>query len=260
MKLETKASAPGTLEILYQDEDLVAVNKPPGLLVHRTALATHETRFALQMVRDQTQGHVFPVHRLDRPTQGVLLFARNRNMATRMSHLFQTGKIQKTYLAVVRGHVKERGTIVHPLKNIKHPQDNKRINHSLKIDDAVTDYACLASVELPFYVDRYPTTRYCLVALIPKTGRRHQLRRHMKHISHPIVGDTVYGKSSHNRFFATHLNCTGLLLAARELCFVHPDTGIFITITAPLDKRFQEVISKFSWDEPTKELPRFRGI
>ena len=240
-----------TLEILYQDADLVAVNKPPGLMVHRSALATHETRFALQMVRDQTQGHVFPVHRLDRPTQGVILFARNRDMAARMSHLFQAGEVQKTYLAVVRGHVEKMGTIVHPLKNIKHPQGHKKPIQPLKIDDAITDYACLARVELPFCVDRYPSTRYSLVALFPKTGRRHQLRRHMKHISHPIVGDTVYGKSRHNRFFATHLNCTGLLLAARKLCFVHPRTGVPVAITATLEQGFQDLISTFSWDDST---------
>lgn len=260
MNAETRAGASDTLEILYQDPDLVVVNKPPGLMVHRSALATHETRFALQMVRNQTQGHVFPVHRLDRPTQGVLVFARNRDMAARMSHLFQAGEVQKTYLAVVRGHVEGGGTIVHPLKNIKHPQGHKKAIQPLKIDDAVTDYACLARVELPFCVDRYPTTRYSLVALFPKTGRRHQLRRHMKHISHPIVGDTVYGKSRHNRFFETHLNVRGLLLAAREICFVHPGTGIFMTLTAPLDKGFQELISKFSWEESTAPIANRQSV
>ncbi len=249
----TAATAPPvTLEILYQDDDIVAVNKPPGLMVHRTALATTETRFALQMVRNQTQGHVFPVHRLDRPTRGVLVFARNRGMAAKMSALFQAGEVQKTYLAVVRGYAEDMGTIAHPLKRIKHARNLKPSVDSPPFDDATTDYTCLARVELPFCVDRYPTTRYSLVALFPKTGRRHQLRRHMKHIAHPIAGDTIYGKSRHNRFFATHLGCTGLLLAACKLGFVHPGTGEVLTVTAPLDPGFRGVVSKLFRDEKSE--------
>lgn len=242
-----------TLEILYKDEDLVAVNKPSGLMVHKSPLATGEKRFALQMVRNQTGSHVFPVHRLDRPTSGVLLFARNRETAAGMSKLFESGQIQKSYLAVVRGYVEAEGTINHPLKDIKHKVDSRKPIPEPRKDEAVTDFKCLAQVELPVAVDRYPTTRYALVKLWPKTGRRHQLRRHMKHIFHPMVGDTVYGKSVHNRFFENHFNCKGLLLAARELSFIHPVTGEPVTITAPLEKRFQAIISRLGWDHAIKD-------
>jgi tRNA pseudouridine65 synthase len=237
------------LEILYKDKDLVAVNKPSGLMVHKSPLATGEKRFALQMVRNQTGSHVFPVHRLDRPTSGVLLFARNRETAAGMAKLFELSQIQKSYLAVVRGHVEGEGTICHPLKNIKHKIDSKKTDAQPRVDEAITEFLSLARVELPVAVDRYPTTRYSLVKLWPKTGRRHQLRRHMKHIFHPIVGDTVYGKSTHNRFFENHLNCKGLLLTARELSFIHPGTREPITISAPLEDRFRTLITRLGWDQ-----------
>jgi tRNA pseudouridine65 synthase len=200
------------------------------------------------MVRNQTGSHVFPVHRLDRPTSGVLLFARNRETAAQMAKLFELSQIQKSYLAVVRGHVEGEGTICHPLKNIKHKIDSKKTDAPPRVDEATTDFLSLARVELPVAVDRYPTTRYSLVKLWPKTGRRHQLRRHMKHIFHPIVGDTVYGKSTHNRFFENHLDCKGLLLTARELSFIHPVTREPITISAPLEDRFQTLITRLGWD------------
>jgi len=263
----------GNLEILYKDKDLVAVNKPSGLMVHRSLLAREARQFALQIVRNQTGRHVFPTHRLDRPTSGVLLFARNSEMAAEISKLFESGQIKKSYLAVVRGYIEDKGTIFHPLENIKHTMDSKKRSCRSRIDmaetecswpapdathapakarkkdPAITDYSCLARVELPLAVDRYPTTRYSLVKLWPKTGRRHQLRRHMKHIFHPIVGDTVYGKSSHNSFFENHLKCKGLLLTARELSFIHPETGVPITIKAPLEEKFQRMISQLGWNK-----------
>ena len=261
------------LEILYKDKDLVAVNKPSGLMVHKSLLAREARQFALQMVRNQTGGHVFPTHRLDRPTSGVLLFARNSSMASKISKLFESGEIKKSYLAVVRGYIEDKGTIFHPLENIKHTMDSKKrscrsriymaenglsfpephkaetLTRESKKDAAITDYSCLARVELPIAVDRYPTTRYSLVKLWPKTGRRHQLRRHMKHIFHPIVGDTVYGKSSHNSFFENYLNCKGLLLTARKISFIHPGTEALITIKAPLEKKFQKVLVQLGWSQ-----------
>ncbi len=229
-------------------------------MVHKSPLATGEKRFALQMVRNQTGSHVFPLHRLDRPTSGVLLFARNREMAAKMSMLFESGQIQKSYLAVVRGYVDDGAaitTICHPLKDIKYNLGSNKTSRPTRVNEAITEYLGLARVELPIAVDRYPTSRYCLVKLWPKTGRRHQLRRHMKHISHPIVGDTIYGKSVHNRFFEDHLNCKGLLLAAIELNFVHPETNMPIMIQAPLEKRFQTVITRLGWE---CELPKPRRL
>lgn len=283
-----KPPGPEKLEIIYQDKDLVVVNKPAGLLVHKSAMDTHETQFALQMTRDQIGQQVFPVHRLDKPTSGLLLFALNRNAARKISLQFQKHQVKKVYLAVVRGYLQGSGTIDHCLKNIKKGKSNRPqyvrctsqpFNHigPLKCgitcqttsveggrqedrglfcakQSAVTDYAGLATVELPVCVETYPTTRYSLVALYPGTGRRHQLRRHMKHLSHPIVGDTAYGKSRHNKFFKNQLHCKGLLLCAVSLSFVHPVTGKSINLWATPDMRFQRVIAQLGWKDVVKKF------
>jgi tRNA pseudouridine65 synthase len=270
------------LEIIYQDKELVVVNKPAGLLVHKSSIDRHETRFALQMTREQIGQRVFPVHRLDKPTSGLLLFALNRNAAREISLQFQKNQVRKVYLAVVRGYLQGTGTIDHPLKNIKKGKLNPKSIHRarqsvhkngpLECDiacdhkpyardnhgtmeplcskqSAVTDYAGLATVELPICVDTYPTARYSLVALYPGTGRRHQLRRHMKHISHPIVGDTIYGKSRHNDFFKNEFHCKGLLLCAVNISFLHPVTRKKINLWATPDKRFQLILTRLAWED-----------
>lgn len=231
------------LEILYQDKYYLAVNKPSGLLVHRSPIARNEKRFALQIVRNQVGRHVFPVHRLDRPTSGVLLFALSSEAAQRAANLFNANRINKTYMAVVRGYIQKNGTIDHPLKALdRHSQARAPV-------PAVTRYRCMARTELPYAVDRYPTARYSLVTLSPLSGRRHQLRRHMKHISHPIIGDTRYGKSAHNHFFKNHFHVNRLLLAATGLNFTHPYTRKNVRIEAVLEKPFQTVISKIFPEE-----------
>lgn len=273
---------PERLEIIYQDKDLVVVNKPAGLLVHKSAMDRHETQFALQMTREQIGQRVFPVHRLDKPTSGLLVFALNRNAAREISLQFQENQVKKVYLAVVRGYLQGTGIIDHWLKNIKkgklknrfthggsqtvhkngYPQCNTACEQSpdgrgyqggsmeplCPKQSAVTNYTGLATVELPVCVDRYPTSRYSLVALYPGTGRRHQLRRHMKHIFHPIVGDTIYGKSCHNDFFKNKFYCKGLLLCAVNICFSHPVTGTKINLWAPPDKRFQLALTRLGWE------------
>jgi tRNA pseudouridine65 synthase len=234
------------LEILYQDDHFVAINKPSGLLVHRSPVASREKIFALQMVRDQIGQRLFPVHRLDRPTSGVLLLALSPETANLTAQLFQAGQIQKKYIAVVRGYIPKHGTVDHPVKEIKdryikrraRQKDEPNIKPDIKIYPAVTDFKQLAKIELPFAVDKYPTSRYSLVELIPKTGRRHQLRRHMKHLSHPIIGDTRYGKDIHNKFFLNQFHCKRLLLAAVEMKFIHPMTGTDVVITAAPDRKF----------------------
>ncbi len=248
------------LEILYQDDHFVAINKPSGLLVHRSPVASREKIFALQMVRDQIGQRVFPVHRLDRPTSGVLLFALSPETANLTAQLFQAGQIQKKYIAVVRGYIPERGTVDHPLKEIKdryikrraRQKDKPYIKPEIKTYPAVTDFKQLAKIELPFAVDKYPTSRYSLVELIPKTGRRHQLRRHMKHLSHPIIGDTRYGKDIHNKFFLNQFHCKRLLLAAVEMKFIHPMTGADVVITAAPDGKFDGefslILQQFNWN------------
>jgi tRNA pseudouridine65 synthase len=240
------------LEILYRDDYFIAVNKPPGLLVHRSPIDKKETRFALQMVRNLVDRHVYPVHRLDRPTSGVLLFALSPEMLKQAAALFQAGLVAKKYLAVVRGHIPENGTIIHPVKEVRDRflcrNDKNLAKSAVKNADAVTRFLRLSAVELPVFVDKYPATRYSLAALYPETGRRHQLRQHMKHISHPIIGDTKYGKGVHNKFFAREFNCRSLLLSAVELKFPHPATGKTVSIQAAPHPEFTLILNLFNWN------------
>lgn len=241
------------LEIIYKDDHFVAVNKPSGLMVHRSVVDTKETIFALQTVRNQIGCHVFPVHRLDRPTSGILLFALSPETAKKCAELFKTDQIHKTYLAVVRGYLPDSGTIDHPVKKIKDRYIRRQTRQQTIDPDAtsypaITDFKCLAKAELPIRVDKYPTSRYSLAHLCPQTGRRHQLRQHMKHLSHPIIGDTRYGKSVHNNFFKDQLNCRRLLLAAVEMRFIHPETGNPICLSAAPDHSFADILKKFSWN------------
>lgn len=235
------------LDILYQDAHYVAVNKPAGLLVHRSAIDRQETRFALQTVRDQLGQHVYPVHRLDKPTSGGLVFALSPDAARGLTAAFARREVTKTYLAVVRGYMDEHGVIDHPLKEVRDKMTDRRARPDKPAQPAITAYRQRARVELPYAVDRYPTSRYALVELHPRTGRKHQLRRHMKHASHPIIGDGKYGKGRHNRFFQTQYACPRLLLAATELSFIHPYHHTPVTITAPLDPVFTTLLEHLGW-------------
>ncbi|WP_329602132.1 tRNA pseudouridine(65) synthase TruC [Sansalvadorimonas verongulae] len=238
-----------TLEILYQDEYLVVVNKPSGLLVHRSMIDRYETRFAMQIVRDQMGQHVFPVHRLDKPTSGVLVFALSSEIARKLGEQFQDTGVEKTYLAVVRGVPPEGGLIDHALKEKHDKITDKKARKDKPAQEAVSEYRRLATVELPVQIDRYPQSRYSLVEVKPKTGRKHQVRRHMKHIAHPIIGDAKHGKGNHNRYFAKHLNAGRLLLACTSMSFQHPVTGESLHITAPLDSVFSELMVQFGWSD-----------
>lgn len=219
------------MDILYQDELLVAVHKPAGLLVHRSMLDRHETHFALQIVRDLTGRRVHPVHRLDKATSGVLLFAFEPEVASALSSAFERREVGKRYLSIVRGHPAEAGTIDHPLM-LRHEEAGSQRSDG-PLQHAVTHYRRWEAFELPVRVDRYPSSRYALVELDPETGRRHQLRRHMKHLSHPIIGDTSWGKSAHNRLFAQRFGVARLLLACTGLRFVHPACGRTLSIECP---------------------------
>lgn len=224
------------LEILYQDAHYIAVAKPAGLLVHRTKMDAHETRFALQMLRDQTGGRVFPVHRLDKPTSGVLVFGLTLEAVSALSAQFEAREVEKRYLAIVRGYAAEADRIDHPLATERGRQE------------AVTAYRRLATAELPHPVGRYETARYSLILATPETGRTHQIRRHLKHIFHPIIGDRKYGDDRHTRFFAAQFGCDRLLLHAAEMRFVHPLTDTRITIAAPLDEAFGSVVDALGWE------------
>lgn len=225
----------------------MAVNKPAGLLVHRSEIDRHETRHAMQIVRDRLGRRVYPVHRLDKPTSGILLFALDQDTARRMTALFSEGGIDKTYLAVVRGHTDETGAIDHALEEQLDRMTDAGARRDKPAQAAVTHYRRLGVAELPFAVGRYPTARYSLLQASPKTGRKHQIRRHMKHIFHPIVGDTSHGDGRHNDFFRTHFGCRRLLLCATGLAFVHPATGERLCLKAPLDDSFQRIVNDLGW-------------
>lgn len=231
------------LRILHQDEHLVAVHKPAGLLVHRTALARGEREFLLQRLRDQLGQRVYPVHRLDRPTSGVMLLALTPEVATRLTEAFAERRVAKRYLAVVRGIGPEAERLEYPLRE----EDGSRPKAEMPAQEAVTVIQRLDSVELPVQVDRYPNSRYSLMEARPLTGRRHQIRRHLSQRGYPIIGDAKHGKGNHNRFFAEQLEAPRLLLAATELAFVHPVSGRPLRLSGALDATMSSLFRRFGW-------------
>lgn len=224
-------SADAILPVLYRDDWLVVVDKPAGLLVHRSPVDARETRFAVQMLRDQLGQYVYPVHRLDKGTSGALAFALDPTTARTMSGAFASAAVAKQYLALVRGWPDESGEIDHALRPVEdrllpHGDAEPRRSH--------TSYVRVAAFEIPYRVDRYPTSRYALLRLAPRTGRRHQLRRHLAHVSHPIIGDSTYGKGAHNRLFARLYGVRRLMLACVSLELPHPVTQRPLRVDAPL--------------------------
>jgi tRNA pseudouridine65 synthase len=233
------------IDILYKDDYLVVVNKPSGLLVHKSPIDKRERVFALQMVRDQIGQYVYPVHRLDKPTSGVLIFALSSEVAKLLSVAFREGKVKKEYLTIVRGYTEYEGVIDYDLKVILDKKADKDRSEDKVPQSAETRYERLATVELPYAVSRYPVARYSLVKLFPRTGRKHQLRRHMKHILHPIVGDTKYGRNEHNNLFRQKFDCHRLLLHASRVSFKHPITEKYLVIDARMDEVFKKVVKLF---------------
>jgi tRNA pseudouridine65 synthase len=214
------------LEILYQDDWLVAINKPSGLLVHRTALDTQASEFAVQTLRDQLGRPVHPCHRLDRPTSGVLLFALDKTSCAQVSQSFADGVVEKRYHAIVRGWTDPVGRIDTPLRSEEYPE---------KTQSAETNYRRLFTLELPHPVGRYASARFSWLELAPKTGRTHQLRRHLAHIRHPILGDTRHGDGKQNRFARETLGLHRLMLHATELRLPHPQSGQPLLIQSETD-------------------------
>ena len=237
-----------TLRLLYQDEYLVAIDKPSGLLVHRSWLDRHETQFAMQMTRDLIGQHVYPVHRLDRPTSGVLLFALDPQTARTLSEDFAQHRVQKEYLALVRGWTPEQLFIDYPLKEELDKIADKFATVDKPAQEAQTQLQRLQTVELPYAVSaKHPTSRYSLVRLMPHTGRKHQLRRHMAHIFHPIVGDTKHGDGRHNRFFREQYDCQRLMLCNLSLTIQHPQLQTPLRIQTELDAQWQQLFAQFGW-------------
>lgn len=225
----------------------MAINKPSGLLVHRSPIDRHETEFAVQILRDQIGQFVYPVHRLDKPTSGVLLFALDKERAKLMGEQFRSRESKKSYLAVVRGYIDESGVIEHALSVKLDKIADKDSSNDKEAQEATTHYRRVATVEIPFAVGKYDKTRYSLVSLEPQTGRKHQLRRHMKHISHHILGDTKYGRGEHNKLIREEFNCHRMLLHASSLQIKHPYTNDTLIIKAPLDETFKAIYKFFNW-------------
>jgi tRNA pseudouridine65 synthase len=224
------------LEIIYRDEHLIAINKPHGLLVHRSAIAADASEFALQLLRDQIGMKVNPVHRIDRKTGGILLFAFNKEVEIAMQKAFMENRVSKKYLAIVRGHTPDAEDIDYPLR---------KENGALQ--DAFTSYTTLKRAELDIAFGKHPTSRYSLVEAVPTTGRMHQLRKHLSHIFHPIIGDRTHGCNKQNKLFLEQWEMTTMLLHASQLVFVHPVTGEEVKIQAELQPEFTRVMEIMGW-------------
>ncbi|HEY9534767.1 MAG TPA: pseudouridine synthase [Mucilaginibacter sp.] len=222
--------------MLYQDDYLIAINKPHGLLVHRSAIAANAGEFALQLLRDQTGKKVNPAHRLDRATGGVLLFAFDKETEIAMQLQFADNKVSKIYLAIVRGYAPDAEDINYPLK---------KENGALQ--EAFTSYTTLKRAELPVPLGKHETSRYSLVEVKPSTGRMHQIRKHMSHVNHPIIGDTTHGCNKQNKLFRERWDMTTLMLHASKLNFIHPVTGAEVVIKAPVNTELGRVMELMGW-------------
>lgn len=225
------------LEILYQDEHLVAINKPHDLLVHRTKIAAEADVFALQLLRDQINKHVYPNHRLDRKTGGVLLFGLNEDVHRAMQQQFAERKVKKKYLAIVRGFTADEECIDYPLK-----KDNGNLQ------EAVTNYQTLDRVELDLPFGKHQTSRYSLLEVHPQTGRYHQIRKHLAHIHHPIIADRPHGDNKQNKLFKEKFGLMTMMLHAKELDFVHPVFNEKIVIIANVQSEFSRMIIELGFN------------
>ena len=235
------------LEILYQDEYLVAVNKPAGLFVHRSYMDKDEIYFALQLVRDQIGQYVYPVHRLDRPTSGILLFALSAEVARIMGQSFTDRTVKKTYYALTRGHLLGSETIDYPLKENLDELGDKNVSRHKEPQQAQTTYQSILTASLPISLGKFDTVRYSLIKLEPSTGRRHQIRRHLAHLRHPIIGDINYGDNKQNPFFREYFGFKRLMLIAKNLDFVHPITNVKVALEVKFDQQWLHVFDKLEW-------------
>ena len=219
------------LEIIFQDKHLAVINKPHGLLVHQSPIARDAEEFALQMLRDQIGQNVWPAHRLDRKTGGLLLFSLSKEANALAQQLFRQNEIKKNYLAIVRGHTPDEMEIDYPLKK-----------ENGVVQEAFTFFKTLQKAEIDIALGKHPTSRYSLVEAEPQTGRMHQLRKHFAHIHHPIIGDRPHGCNKQNKLFKETWEMDTMLLHASELQFVHPFSKEKIHLKAPLHAEFIRVM------------------
>lgn len=235
------------LPLLYEDNDYLAINKPVGVLVHKTPLErSPDAQFAVEILSRQMGYKVYPLHRIDRPTSGVLLFAKNASAASRLQPEFAGVSIKKEYLAIVRGFMPHpHGLIDQPLAK----------DMEFELQHALTEYWTLAQTEIPFASsNRYASSRYSLVKIYPHTGRMHQIRRHFAHIRHYIIGDRTHGDNKQNKFFDRHFQMGFMLLHAWKLTFDHPYKNEKITLQAAAPPHFYKMSQKLGW-EPGEFFP-----
>lgn len=226
--------------ILKIDKNFIVVNKPSGILVHKSGIDKRENIFMLQELRDQLGKKVYPVHRLDKPTSGVIIFAFNKEYARYFHTQFSENLIEKSYLALVRGYISDNIHIDHPIQDKKVFRNQNR--EKIPFKSALTDIRPLQNIELPIPNGKYQTSRYSFLQIFPQTGRYHQIRRHLKHISHPIIGDTAYGKTEHNNIFRKHFNNNRLLLHARSITFINPENNKKEKYICHLPENFKNIL------------------
>ena len=224
------------LEILYRDKHIAAINKPHGLLVHPTEIANDALEHAVQLLRNQIGQWVYPAHRIDRKTAGVLLFALDQETNSLMQQKFMKQEVNKVYHAIVRGYSPDEGIIDYPLKNDRG-----------KLQEAVTVFRTLKRTEIHIPSGKFLTSRYSLVEVKPETGRMHQIRKHFAHIFHPIIGDRPYGCNKQNRLVLEKWGHREMLLHATSLTFNHPITGKTITIGAGYQDEFARIYRLFGF-------------
>ncbi|MFZ5636152.1 MAG: pseudouridine synthase [Pseudomonadota bacterium] len=231
----------GPIPVLYRDETLAVVDKPAGLMVHDSALARGETDFVADRLREQFGRPIFLVHRLDRATSGCLLLAFDRETASRLGKTLMSREFEKDYLAVCRGWPAEETFVV------DHPLDGGPGKPQKK--PAITRFERLAVCELALPSvaagTEFPTSRYALLRAHPDTGRFRQIRRHLKHLSHHLIGDTSHGDGRHNRAFRA-LGIHRMLLHAERLRFPHPHGGETVDAAAPPDAEFAKALDLFA--------------
>lgn len=230
-------SRSGEIRLLHEDDRYIAVSKPPGLLMHRTAIDAHERENLRDILRDHFSGRLDPVHRLDKPTSGVVLLGKDTAAIDACKRQFEARTTTKEYLAVVRGHVLHSGCIGKPLP--------KGMDGVPKV--ARTTFEVLEVGTLPYPISRYPSARFSLLRCTPHTGRYHQIRLHMRHFRHPIIGDSQHGDKPQNRAFAAYTHTPGLLLHAHRFAFDHPDGGR-LELQAGLPDRWSPVARATGWN------------
>ncbi len=218
---------------VFEDTWLKVVNKPSNLIVHHSRYARNLDETSLcQLLNQESDVMLHPIHRLDRKTSGLIIFAKDKSIIPKMQALFAENKIRKQYIALVRGFVEEVGFIDSPI----------RADEAIEYKEAYTAYEPIHSFEVPIPVQPYETARYSLLRLTPSTGRMHQLRKHMNKFSHPIIGDPKYGNRHHNHMFIEKFNCSNLFLHAKTLSFIHPMTNENLVLTGVFPEFWKTVL------------------